>query len=150
MHWVSASDTYLSGWGESEGRTNIFMLECVTPDEVMFAVDLLQKRAEMKNITIHDSETMPYADQSKFKVDLRNRQSAPAWYPTEPTQEEKYVAEGGLLCPQCGSAEINGGSLEVDCCGVTQDCTCTACGAFWKDHYALTGFSMIEGGKKHG
>ena len=64
MHWVSATDTYLSGWGESE--------------------------------------------------------------------------------------DINGGSLEVDCGGVPQECICTACGAFWKDHYALTGFSMIEEGRKHG
>jgi hypothetical protein len=40
-------------------------------------------------------------------------------------------------CPQCGSGDIEGGSVEIDGRHAIQRVRCSECGATWVDEYAL-------------
>lgn len=43
-------------------------------------------------------------------------------------------------CPNCGSEDISGESIDVDGNGASQECGCQNCGASWTDTYKLTGY----------
>jgi len=55
------------------------------------------------------------------------------------TEEEKidYIEGGYSHCPYCGSADIVGGSVEIDGNGAHQDVTCNECNREWSDVYVL-------------
>lgn len=71
-------------------------------------------------------------------------QKALSGAPTEPSVEERYVSAGGTFCPHCGSREIVGGSVEIDCATASQLIQCQACESSWVDQYILAGFSDLE------
>lgn len=53
----------------------------------------------------------------------------------------QYANEGGLICPFCGSANIEGGPFAVDAPGVaSQEIGCLACNSAWWDQYRLVGY----------
>jgi hypothetical protein len=49
----------------------------------------------------------------------------------------KYIANRGLRCPHCGSADISGGPFDCDETGAWQEITCRACDKEWTDIYTL-------------
>ena len=49
------------------------------------------------------------------------------------------------VCPVCGSYEIEGGNVEMDCNEAFQPCTCH-CGASWNNTYTFNGSSEIKEG----
>lgn len=49
-----------------------------------------------------------------------------------------YIESGGITCPACGSADITGGSVEIDAGGASQSCSCSTCDCEWTDRYTLT------------
>lgn len=57
------------------------------------------------------------------------------------TQNE-YVADGGNLCPHCGTWDITGGEVEIAVGSATQEVHCNECDAEWVDHYKLTGYTF--------
>ena len=57
---------------------------------------------------------------------------------------QQYVQDGGVHCPYCGSADIEGSSLEVDGGSTIQKIYCLDCDREWTDVYQLTG--IIEQG----
>lgn len=57
--------------------------------------------------------------------------------------DEEYVAADGVKCPFCGSEEIEGGPVEIDC-GANQEVTCLKCERRWFDSYELTGFFTTD------
>lgn len=52
--------------------------------------------------------------------------------------KEAYIKSGYTKCPKCKSENIEGGSVEIDCNGASQDVTCLDCNAEWTDIYTLT------------
>lgn len=54
--------------------------------------------------------------------------------------EEAYVACKGTHCPSCGSDDLLGAEVTIDCGEATQDIICNECGAEWTDVYKLTGY----------
>lgn len=54
-------------------------------------------------------------------------------------QKTKYLKHRGVKCPNCGSPDITGESIEVDAGGATQEISCNECPAQWQDVYTLTG-----------
>lgn len=59
-------------------------------------------------------------------------------------QRKEYLKNNGVKCPYCGSKDVEGGSIDVDSGRVSQDISCTTCGAEWMDHYTLTGVSELS------
>lgn len=54
--------------------------------------------------------------------------------------EKKYVKNLGLLCPSCGSDNLDGGRFEgIDDGYVNQSVICLDCGEKWTDQYKLVG-----------
>ena len=56
------------------------------------------------------------------------------------SKEEKknYIKSGYAKCPKCKDDNIEGGSVEIDANGASQDVICLACGAEWTDIYKLS------------
>ena len=54
-----------------------------------------------------------------------------------PYRKKKYIKSGGVRCPYCGSDNISGGHMEVDCTGAWQDVHCDDCGKDWQDIYKM-------------
>ncbi len=57
---------------------------------------------------------------------------------------KKYIAEGGSNCLNCGSGDITGGFVEIDCHEAWQPITCNECGASWNDIYRMVGVADLE------
>lgn len=53
-------------------------------------------------------------------------------------QKKKYVEQGGVNCPCCGSKDIGTETaLRSDAGTVWQDVKCNSCGELWIDKYDL-------------
>jgi hypothetical protein len=57
---------------------------------------------------------------------------------------ERYLAEGGVRCPRCGSKEVDCSDAEFDAGGAWGGVTCLACGLEWRDRYELVGVRLID------
>ena len=57
---------------------------------------------------------------------------------------KEYTEKSGVSCPECGSGDIEGGHIEVDEGGATQEIGCGACNSHWTDTYTLTGYMDFE------
>jgi hypothetical protein len=53
-------------------------------------------------------------------------------------QRANYLATGSNTCPFCGSPHIEGGSVDVDSGGASQEVLCQCCTEEWVDIYTLT------------
>ncbi len=60
-------------------------------------------------------------------------------------QMKAYIAAGGVRCPICGSADIEGAQVEIDGGRATQTVSCVRCCAEWIDDYVLTGIELAAG-----
>ncbi len=61
--------------------------------------------------------------------------------------QEQYVAAGGANCPGCDSGDgVEGGSVEIDAGGASQNCYCVECGAEWTDLYDLKSYDNFQPG----
>lgn len=59
--------------------------------------------------------------------------------------ERKYVAEGGLTCPVCGSDAVEGaGYVEVNGVGCTNEVKCLDCRSEWLDEFKLSGLTITR------
>lgn len=61
---------------------------------------------------------------------------------------EQYVQGGGKACPVCGSADgIEGGEINIDAGGASQEIYCSLCESAWTDVYALVAYENLEVGE---
>jgi len=59
----------------------------------------------------------------------------------QPATQQAYAACGGVLCPFCGSAMIEGvDRVGVGMEGASQEVSCADCGKHWLDQYKLVGY----------
>ena len=76
-YYVLAKDTFMSGWGGSQGRPNIVILPCESYEEAEIVLDNAQARSEMKYCRINS--TKPRL-QRWNTYSLFNREEAERWY----------------------------------------------------------------------
>lgn len=57
---------------------------------------------------------------------------------------QKYIENGGSICPHCGHNDIHGDSITVDSGSMSQTAHCPNCEASWRDIYTLTGVQDRE------
>jgi hypothetical protein len=71
-------DSFLSGWGMSEGKKAIFVYECATREEAEAVKRYAKSRGDQKGIEIHDK--MPVFDSNLFHVEHKDKENNPRWY----------------------------------------------------------------------
>ena len=59
-------------------------------------------------------------------------------------KKKLYLEKYGVRCLNCGSYDIEGGSIIVDSGGASQDVSCTKCWSTWTDCYVLDDVVNIE------
>lgn len=52
MYYVTMTDTFMSGWGLAEGKTNKLIIECETYEEALTIEHNARNRPEMKYVSI--------------------------------------------------------------------------------------------------
>jgi len=60
--FVRMTDTAMSGWGGAVGKTNVFVVECDTVDQMMQIGRAAKKRPEMKSIKVTNKHPQPRSD----------------------------------------------------------------------------------------
>ena len=76
--YVSMTDTFMSGWGLSEGKINKLIFECDNYEEVMIVLNNAKNRKEMKYIKVH--EKIPKNKENKYFIQIKNKNVYPDWY----------------------------------------------------------------------
>ena len=79
--YVCALDTFMSGWGLSDGRNNRVILPCADRDEALAVADIARSRSEMKYVTVKESK--PSLDINLNTYSLMTRETARAWFPAK-------------------------------------------------------------------
>lgn len=76
-YYVTADDTFMSGWGEAEGLTNTVILPCDSYDEAVIVSDNAEARSDMTNVQIV-TEIPDVGDNTLLTV--MTRDDAARWY----------------------------------------------------------------------
>jgi hypothetical protein len=80
MITVTMKDKFFSGWGQAEGRVNIFMVHCDTFAQAEAIATAANDREEMRNIKIHNADKKPYYTPSRYLVSEKNfSELGPIW-----------------------------------------------------------------------
>lgn len=67
------------------------------------------------------------------------------WSPLHgPMTDAQYVKTKGLCCPVCGSAELEGDSIEIENGTANQEVSCSVCDSTWVDRYNLASWIPDE------
>ncbi|MGA8222325.1 MAG: hypothetical protein WB780_11780 [Candidatus Acidiferrales bacterium] len=64
----------------------------------------------------------------------------------KPEKGKKYLEQHGLVCPFCGSWDIEGGSLDFDAGEIVQRISCHECNERWTDVYKLVAVADSDSG----
>jgi hypothetical protein len=62
----------------------------------------------------------------------------------QPIGPRQYMAQGGSICPACGSEDMEANRLEADGSHASGDVECGGCGSTWKDVFELSGYADLE------
>ena len=58
--------------------------------------------------------------------------------------DKEYIKNKGLKCPSCRSGDITTLNKEMEDDGFYVSTECEKCGASWKEHYRLSGYTDFE------
>jgi len=59
---------------------------------------------------------------------------------------KEYLEQHGLVCPFCGSWDIEGGSMDFDSGEIAQRISCHECNEQWTDVYKLAAVADPDSG----
>jgi len=65
-YYVTATDSFLSGWGKSKDKINKIVVECYSYEVARKVYDKLKDRADMKYVNI--CNTKPYYSKDRYYV----------------------------------------------------------------------------------
>ena len=77
MIYAVATDSFMSGWGNAQGRS-LVAIACQTNEDLDFALDKLYRREEMKRVRINLN--LPRVGPGDA-LDVWTRETHPAWFP---------------------------------------------------------------------
>jgi len=78
LFYVCATDTFLSGWGKSDGRNNRVILPCVSYMEAERVEAYARSQSDMRRVTICGSK--PTLRNQYNTYSLMDRSDSSAWY----------------------------------------------------------------------
>lgn len=76
-YYVVAIDSFMSGWGEAEGKRNKIVLPCDSYEEAEVVLANTESRSDMKRA--HITSTKPPMDR-RVLYSLFSKKSAASWY----------------------------------------------------------------------
>lgn len=59
-----------------------------------------------------------------------------------PEQKRKYIQQGGVACPFCGSRNMSGDAMETNAHGMRQNVHCDMCLGAWVEVSVLVGKTL--------
>lgn len=68
--YIIMTDKFLSGWGQADGRTAKFIVECDTLEQAEQIEKAAHRRSDMKNIS--SDWKRPYFSPSRYQVTFRH------------------------------------------------------------------------------
>ena len=77
-YYVLANDTFMSGWGEAEGKTNTLIFTASSYDEAEIVSDNAKTRSDMKRVRINSNK--PSLQKSGYYYQVKTKDVAPNWY----------------------------------------------------------------------
>ena len=60
---------------------------------------------------------------------------------------QEYLQQHGVVCPFCGTADIEGGPMNFDWGEIAQEVFCRECGEIWTDIYKLAAVADADSGE---
>jgi transposase-like protein len=63
-----------------------------------------------------------------------------------PEKAKHYLEQHGLVCPFCGSRDIEEGSMDFDAGEIAQRISCHECSERWTDVYKLAAVADADSG----
>lgn len=91
--YVWMIDTFMSGWGKADGKTNRLIFVCGSPEEARIVMDNAEERSDTKNVTIASDPPQYYhknwrssgADYETMGqyVQIKTKEDYPNWYTQE-------------------------------------------------------------------
>lgn len=91
--FVTMTDTFMSGWGEAEGKTNKLVFVCDTYEEAQIVKDNAAQRSDQKHINIRASK--PYYNKENYYVEYKAKRDYSTWYIKNYFRKRRYY-EGAL------------------------------------------------------
>ncbi len=76
--YVTMTDSFMSGWGMAQGRTNKLVFICDSYEEAEIVHENAKNRSEMKYVNI--SANFPYYNNSKYYTQIKTKEEYPNWY----------------------------------------------------------------------
>ncbi|QVW28899.1 hypothetical protein [Bacillus phage SWEP1] len=76
--YVTMTDTFMSGWGEAEGKTNKLVLVCDSYEQAEIVEENAKNRGDMKYVSI--ASTKPHYNPSKYHVQFKTIDDMASWY----------------------------------------------------------------------
>lgn len=78
LYYVTATDSFLSGWGRALGKINKLVIECESYEEAETVQEKLERRSDMSHVNICITE--PRYNNSKYYTSYITKEDQPGWY----------------------------------------------------------------------
>jgi len=79
ISYVTTIDTFMSGWGMAEGKTNIMIFKCDNWNEVLAVMTNANNRTDQRMITFH-GRIKPVYNKDQFYAQAKTIIDCPRWY----------------------------------------------------------------------
>lgn len=76
--WVTATDTFLSGWGKADGKIAKIVLECDGKEEAEIVMENMRNRSDMKYINYFYDRPTFY--KGRYATEYKTKEDMPNWY----------------------------------------------------------------------
>jgi hypothetical protein len=76
--YVTMTDTFMSGWGMAQGKTNKLVFLCDNMKEAKTVEGNAMSRSDMKYVSIRS--TAPYYDKNRYYTQFKDKEEYPKWY----------------------------------------------------------------------
>lgn len=90
-HYVTMTDTAMSGWGRADGRINKLIFECESDEEAMIVYRNAKARDEMQYV--HIWKTKPRYNKNRYLAQYKTKSESSRWYVENYFKDKKGVSE---------------------------------------------------------
>lgn len=79
-YFVIAIDKFLSGWGDAEGKENVFLMECDSKEEAHIVRDNAKNRTDMIKVRVVATKPYQYFNNDSYYVQYMTKKDLPNWF----------------------------------------------------------------------
>lgn len=78
MHYVTMTDSFMSGWGNAKGKLNKLVFECDSYEQAEIVAENARNRNDQKYIRITTKK--PYYPSARYYTQTKTIEEYPSWY----------------------------------------------------------------------